>query len=491
MSTDAAETTDTTDTPQHSFVQTIDLTKRAQRKKGKETSEFSEPDPPLDEMTLDDLPDIVEQVFHAAGWTELMPVQEKAIPYMLDRRDLIVQSRTGSGKTGAFLLPMFDLLDASRKEAQVLILTPTRELARQVYEEFKRMKIATPETNELDAALLYGGVSYGPQIKALKGGAQFVAGTPGRTLDHIKKGNFNTDTLDFFILDEADEMLSMGFYPDMKSIEERLPKDRSSYMFSATMPPKVRGMAREFLRDPGFLSLSSDQVHVENIDYRYYLVPQMEKDRALMRIIEAEAPESSIIFANTKREVSYLAECLQNQGYDADEISGDLSQKDREKAMRRLREGTLRFLVATDVAARGIDISDLDCVFMYDVPQDREYFIHRAGRTARAGKSGTTIVLATHEDEFQLIRTAKRYGVEIERHELPERELSIQEQATGLLEDRLRDQDPVTRDQMQRFVELVQDLADDAPELLAQLVEEVVQQYEVESESESVDAQHA
>jgi len=196
--------TDTADTPQSSFVQTIDLTKRAQRKKGEETSDFSEPDPSLDEVTLDTLPDIVEQVFRAAGWTELMPVQEKAIPYMLDRRDLIVQSRTGSGKTGAFLLPMFDLLDASRKEAQVLILTPTRELARQVYEEFERMKIATPETNELDAALLYGGVSYGPQIKALKGGAQFVAGTPGRTLDHIKKGNFKTDTIDFFILDEAD-----------------------------------------------------------------------------------------------------------------------------------------------------------------------------------------------------------------------------------------------------------------------------------------------
>lgn len=464
--------TDTADTPQNPFVQTIDLTKRAQRKKSTERSEFSEPDPPLDEVTLDTLPDIVEQVFRAAGWTDLMPVQEKAIPYILAKRDIIVQSRTGSGKTGAFLLPMFDLLDASRKEAQVLILTPTRELARQVYEEFKRMKIATPETNELDAALLYGGVSYGPQIKALKGGAQFVAGTPGRTLDHIKKGNFKTDSLDFFILDEADEMLSMGFYPDMKDIERRLPKNRSSYMFSATMPPKVRAMAREFLDDPGFLSLSSDQVHVENIDYRYYLVPQMEKDRALARILETEEPESAIIFANTKRDVGYVAQFLQNRGYDADEMSGDLSQKAREKAMGRIRDGELRFLVATDVAARGIDISDLDYVFMYDVPQDREYFIHRAGRTARAGKSGTTIVLATHEDEFQLIRTAKRYGISIERHELPEPERTLEEKATEMLEDRLRKQDRLVRDQMERFTDLVIQLADHRPELLAQLVEE-------------------
>lgn len=468
--------TETADTPHSSFVQTIDLTKRAQRKKGRETSEFSEPDPPLDEVTLDTLSGIVEQVFHAAGWTELMPVQEKAIPYILDRRDLIVQSRTGSGKTGAFLLPMFDLLDARRKEAQVLILAPTRELARQVYEEFERMKIATPETNEFDAALLYGGVSYGPQIKALKEGAQFVAGTPGRTLDLIKKGHFKTHTLDFFILDEADEMLSMGFYPDMKDIERRLPEERSSYMFSATMPPKVRTMAREFLRDPGFLSLSSDQVHVENIDYRYYLVPQMEKDRALARIIEAEEPASAIIFANTKRDVGYVARFLQNQGYDADEMSGDLSQKAREEAMGRIRRGELRFLVATDVAARGIDISDLDYVFMYDVPQDREYFIHRAGRTARAGKSGTTIVLATHEDEFQLIRTAKRYGVQIERHELPERERTLEETVTAMLVERLRAQDRATQDALERFIGVVKQLAAERPELLAQLVEEAAQE---------------
>ena len=474
--------TDTADTPNSSFVQTIDLTQRAQRKKNQEASEFSEPDPPLDEVTLDTLPDIVEQVFRAAGWTDLMPVQEKAIPYMLERRDLIVQSRTGSGKTGAFLLPMFDLLDASRKEAQVLILTPTRELARQVYQEFERMKIATPETNELDAALLYGGVSYKPQIDALKGGAQFVAGTPGRTLDHIKKGNFKTDTLDFFILDEADEMLSMGFYPDMKDIEKRLPKDRNSYMFSATMPPKVRSMARQFLRDPGFLSLSSDQVHVENIDYRYYLVPQMEKDQALARLIEEHEPMSSIIFANTKRDVSYVTQFLQNQGYDADEMSGDLSQKAREKAMGRLRRGDLRFLVATDVAARGIDISDLDCVFMYDVPQDREYFIHRAGRTARAGKSGTTIVLATHEDEFQLIRTAKRYGIDIERHELPAPELTLEEQVTAILAERLSTKDAAFRDQMHRFTDLVKYLADERPNVLTQLVEEVAQEAGIDDE---------
>ncbi len=466
--------------PQNRFFQVIDLTSRAQQKKKKDT-EFSEPDPPLDEITADDLPDLVEQVFRVSGWSELMPVQSKAIPYILDERDLIVQSRTGSGKTGAFLLPLFELLDPSRKEQQALILTPTRELARQVYEEFERLKVATPETNELEAALIYGGVGYGPQIEALKNGAQLVVGTPGRTLDHLKKKNLIAKTLDLFTLDEADEMLSMGFLPDIKEIISFLPRKRRSYLFSATMPAKIRMLANEFMDAPGFLSLSSGHVSVETIDYQYCLVKQMDKDRVLEHLIEAEDPEQALIFANTKRDVRYLTQFLQNQGYNADEISGDLSQRDREKAMGRLRDGELRFLVATDVAARGIDITDLDYVFMYDVPQDKEYFIHRSGRTARAGKKGTAIVLATHEDEYQLQRTAGRYGIDITRYELPEaeeekeEEISIEEQAQMLLKERLKVQRPSIREEMERFIPLIRRLATEQPELLAQLVEEIYQ----------------
>lgn len=476
---------------QSQFVQTIDLTSRAQQKR-KEGAEFSEPDPPLDEATLDTLPDLVEQVFRAAGWSDLMPVQRKAIPYILDKRDLIVQSQTGSGKTGAFLLPLFDLLDPARKEAQVLILTPTRELARQVHDEFERMKIATPATNELEAALLYGGVGYGPQIKALKNGAQVVVGTPGRTLDHLKKKNLIAKTLDMFVLDEADEMLSMGFLPDIKKIIGFLPKKRRSYLFSATMPPKIRSLAREFMNDPGFLSLSAGQVSVETIDYQYCLVKPMEKDQVLARLIEVEDPEQALIFANTKREVRYLTKFLQNRGYDADEISGDLGQRDREKAMDRLRSGDLRFLVATDVAARGIDISELDYVFMYDVPQDREYFIHRSGRTARAGKKGTAIVLATHEDEYKLHRAAGRYDIEIERYELPETkdEEDIGAQARALLEERLTVQRSRIVEHMDRFIPLVQEVAQEHPELLAQLVEEIYQK-DYETAEEAAEAPEA
>jgi ATP-dependent RNA helicase DeaD len=462
------------DTKKSAYTNVIDLTSEAQQEKRREKMDdgLREPDPPLDEVTIDGLSGKVEQAVRAAGWNELMPVQRRAIPYHLAKRDLIVQSQTGSGKTGAFLLPLFDLLDPDKKEQQVLILTPTRELARQIHEEFERMKIATPETNQLEAALVYGGVSYKPQIKALKNGAQVVIGTPGRTLDHLKKKNFIAKNVRMLILDEADEMLSMGFYPDMKDIVGFLPDERESFMYSATMPPKVRSVAREFLRDPGFLSLSSDKVSVEEIKYRYYLVNPMDKDRTLERLLELEEPDSALIFANTKREVRYLDRFLSNKDYDVDQMSGDLSQRKREEALDRLREGRLRLLVATDVAARGIDVSDLSHVFIYDVPQDHEYIIHRSGRTARAGKTGTTIVLATHEDEFELKRMANTYDIDIEKAELPE---DPEREATELLEDRYEEAaaDP---DDVDQFVPLVRELSDERPELLASLVNELYAQ---------------
>jgi len=459
------------DISQSPYTNVIDLTSEAQqeRRRDEVDSGFQEPTPALDEVTIDGLSGRVEQAVRAAGWNELMPVQRKAIPYALEERDLIVQSQTGSGKTGAFLLPLFDLMNPDKKEQQVLILTPTRELARQIHEEFERMKIATPHTNRLESALVYGGVGYGPQIEALENGAQLVIGTPGRTLDHLTKKNFVGETVRMLILDEADEMLSMGFYPDMKEIVDFLPANRSSYMYSATMPPKVRTAAREFLDDPGFLSLSSDKVSVEEIKYRYYLVNPMEKDRVLERLMELEEPESALIFANTKREVSYLNEFLSNAGYDVDEMSGDLGQREREEALDRLRDGDLRLLVATDVAARGIDISDLSHVFIYDVPQDHEYIIHRSGRTARAGKEGTTIVLATHEDEYELKRMANTYDIDIERAELPE---DPHRTATELLEDRFAEAKTQSSD-VKTFVPLVRELSEDRPELLASLVTEL------------------
>jgi ATP-dependent RNA helicase DeaD len=460
-----------------SYFESIDLTTRGQKQAKRESGQFlKEPDPALDSITSEDLPDIVYQAFRAMGWTELMPVQQKAISYLLEGRELIVQARTGTGKTGAFLLPLFEVLRTEERHPQVLILAPTRELARQIHHEFEQMKLATADTNELDAALIYGGVSYEPQLKALRGGAQVIIGTPGRILDHLESGNFSLEQAEMFVLDEADEMLSMGFYPAMQDIKEHLPENRKSYMFSATVPAKVRSLGREFLDDPGFLSLSSGHESVEDIDHRYYLVGKMDKDRALLELIEHENPDSALIFANTKREVRYLAQFLQNQGQNADQISGDLSQKDREKAMQRIRDGELRFLVATDVAARGIDITDLSHVFIYDIPRDREYYIHRSGRTARAGQTGVAITLATLEDEHELERIAQRYGVDLHRHELPSEEEvdeRVDERLTVALEERRRNLPDEKRERMERFVPLAEELAHEEPELFAMLLDDV------------------
>ena len=463
------------------YTNVIDLTSKAQRKRRREeVGSLQEPDPPLNAVTVDDAPDVIEQVLHAAGWMELMEVQRAAIPYILDERDIIVQSRTGSGKTGAFLLPLFEILNGHEKQQQALILTPTRELARQINEEFERMKLATPETHELDTVLIYGGVSYGPQIKALQNGAQVVIGTPGRVLDLLNKNKIRPNTIRLLVLDEADEMLSMGFYPDMQEIVGFLPDERQSYMFSATMPPKVRSMAREFLRDPGYLSLSEEDMSVKSITYRYYLVNPMDKDRTLRRLLELEDPESALIFANTKREVSYLKQFLTNNGFRADEMSGDLPQRKREETIDRLHAGKMRILVATDVAARGIDVSDLSHVFIYDVPQDRESLIHRSGRTARAGKTGTTIILATHEDEFELLRMAKRYNIDIERDELPEDPI---ETTLDLLRERTLAAD-LPEESLDTFRPLVDRLAKEDPDALATLIAELYEDHKSAMEAE-------
>ncbi len=460
------------------YAQVIDLTAKAQRERRDERAQdlFPEPDPPLPEATIDSLPEPLQEAVERAGWTDLMKVQSRSIPYMLDERDLIVQSRTGSGKTGAFLLPLFDLIDPELRETQALILTPTRELAKQIHAEFERMRDDDPESLTLSDALVYGGVKYGPQIRALKAGAHVVIGTPGRILDHLDSGNMKLDSLRAFILDEADEMLSMGFYPAMKKVKRFLPGDRQSYMFSATMPPSVRSLGNEFLNDPGFLMLSTGNVSVDAIEHRCYIVKQQDKDRALVRLIEMENPSSAIIFANTKREVEYLAQFLQNYGHHADEISGDLAQRARERVMKRIRDGKLRFLVATDVAARGIDISDLSHVFIYDIPEDPESYVHRSGRTARAGKTGTSIALVTMEDKHKLLSISRRYGFEIEEREMPTEDdvtNRIAQRMVVVLEARMRDKSNLERERLKRFIPVVEELTREEPELLAMLIDEI------------------
>ncbi len=463
------------------YTTVIDMTAKAQQvaRQDRVVSSFSEPEPALPEITFDQLPPSIRAAAGTAGWNSLMPVQRKAMPYILEGRDIIVQSRTGSGKTGAFLLPLFDLIDPTVAQTQALILCPTRELARQIHEEFSKMQ--RPDGDPATAvrtALVYGGVRYKSQNKALQEGAHLVIGTPGRILDHLYRKTFSLNKLDLLVFDEADEMLSMGFMPAMKEMQRFLPRDRKTFMFSATIPPRVRSLADDFLHDPGFLSLSVGQVSVDEIEHRYYVVDQMEKDRILVRLFEMENPDSAIVFVNTKKDVEYLVQFLENYGYDASEITGDLNQRERERVMDRIRQGELRFLIATDVAARGIDISDLSHVFMYDVPQDPEYFVHRAGRTARAGKTGTSIVLVSSTEKTSLLRITRKFGIEISEWDAPQREeveARIAERMTVQLEDKFRVKTNLDKERAEKFIPLVEQLATEEPELLAMLVDEVYQ----------------
>ncbi len=407
-----------------------------------------------------------------------MPVQARAIPFLLAGQDIMAQARTGSGKTGVFLLPMLERLDARRPVCQALILVPTRELARQVWREAETL---CGEAG-LRTAAVYGGVGYGSQMDALREGAQIVVGTPGRVLDHLLRRSLSLDSLRMLVFDEADRMLSMGFYPDMVRVQRYLPERHiHTSMFSATFPPYVLRLAQEFLHEPEFVSLSSDHVHVTDTEHVFYTVPGMDKDRALVRLIEVENPASAIIFCNTKVKVHYVTAVLQRFGYDADELSADLGQKDRERVLERVRLGTLRFLVATDVAARGLDIPELSHVIQYETPEDVESYIHRAGRTGRAGAAGTAISLVSAGERMAFNRIAKHYNIEMVERPLPgdaDVEAVVAERLTALLEARLRDRDKLQEERSRRFVPLARALADGEDELpiITMLLDDTYQQ---------------
>ena len=438
----------------------------------------NEPNDPLPEVTLDQLPEHLREAAGRAGWTSLMPVQARAIPYLLASRDMMIQARTGSGKTGAFLLPMLERLDPTRRHCQALILVPTRELARQVWQEAAMLCGAAG----LRTVAVYGGVGYGEQIDALKQGAHIVVGTPGRVLDHLLKRTLSLEKLEMLVFDEADRMLSMGFYPDMQAVQRYLPaRAVHTCMFSATFPIYVMSTARQFMHAPEFLTLSRDHVHVTDTEHVFYNVPGVGKERALVRLIEVENPTSAIIFCNTKANVHFVSVVLQRFGYDADELSADLAQADRERVLARVRQGTLRFLVATDVATRGLDIPDLSHVIQFEPPEDSEAYIHRAGRTGRAGATGVAITLVSGFEKFALERIAKQFKIEMEERPLPtdaDVEAIVAERLTALLEARLRVRDKLQAERSRRLTPLARSLAESEDELavITMLLDDYYQQ---------------
>ena len=439
---------------------------------------IEEPTDSLPEVKLEELSDQIKTAVARPGWTSLMPVQARAIPYLLAGRDMVIQARTGSGKTGAFLLPMLESLQVGNDVSQALVLVPTRELARQVQQDAELLWSGTG----LRTVAVYGGVGYGPQIDALKEGAHLVVATPGRALDHLLRGTLSLKQLSMLIFDEADRMLSMGFYPDMKEVQSYLPgRAIHTCMFSATFPASVMRTAKEFIQTPELLTLSRDHVHVTDTEHRFYVVPAMEKDRALVRIIEIENPGSAFIFCNTKTNVHYITVVLQRFGYDADELSADRSQTDRERILKRVRDGKLRFLVATDVASRGLDIPDLSHVIQYEPPEDAEDYIHRAGRTGRAGATGIALSLVSEAETLALDQIAKRYNVGFEQRPVPtdaDVAAVVTERVTALLEARFRGRDTLKVERSQRFKALARSLSEntDEAELIAMLLDDYYQQ---------------
>lgn len=437
-----------------------------------------EPENALSETSIEALPDRSKAACVRAGWTQLLPVQARAIPYLLAERNIMVQSQTGSGKTGAFLLPILERINMAKRVCQALVLVPTRELALQVSRE---AEILSGDLG-MRTAVVYGGVKYGPQLDALRGGAQLVVGTPGRILDHLIKETLSLEALQILVFDEADRMLSMGFYPDMKRIQQFLPfRTISGYMFSATFPDFVLRLAGDFLDHPEFLSLSRDRVHVVGTDHIYYVVPGMQRERSLIRIIELENPLTAIIFCNTKSTVHFLSVVLKRFGYDADELSSDLAQGARERVMARVRKGALRFLVATDVAARGIDIPDLSHVIQYEPPEDPELYVHRAGRTGRVGASGVAISIVAGMEQFKLREISRTFNIMVQQKTLPtdeDVETVVSQRVIASLEARLRSRSSLELERMQRFIPLGRSLteAEEESPLIAMLLDDYYQQ---------------
>jgi ATP-dependent RNA helicase DeaD len=342
------------------------------------------------------------------------PVQKRCIPLVMAGIDLIVQSQTGTGKTAAFAIPIVEMLEKNPGSVEVLVLAPTRELARQVSKEFGRLA----DFKGIDVATIYGGTGYGPQYDALET-AQIVVATPGRLLDIANRGRIDFDDLRIFGLDEADEMLSMGFAEEVDAIIELLPEERQSLLFSATITEDVKALGKSMLYYPEFITLSSDSVAAEDVRHEYFAVSGVGRARDLLKILELEEPENAIIFANTRAETFAVTRFLKRHGLRAEVLNGDLPQKERERTLAALRQGKIDYLVATDVAARGIDISDLSHVINYTVPDSAEVYVHRTGRTGRAGKKGIALSLLSPNEMATLFNIRKLYEVTMHQRDLP------------------------------------------------------------------------
>ncbi len=365
-------------------------------------------------MTFDDFNfrDELNRAIKYAGFKEPSPVQKEAIPIVLEGSDIVAQAHTGTGKTAAFGLPILNMMECSG-EVEALVIVPTRELATQVSDELFRFG----RNLGINTATVYGGSSYGRQIKHINNSSIVVA-TPGRLLDLLEKEQVDLNP-QFVVLDEADEMLDMGFLDDIKKIFEFLPSSRQTLMFSATMPKQIKDLTKTILYEPKYVTITKKDSTNENIEQYYYVVEERERDDAIIRLMDYKNPSKSIVFCRTKKEVDRLSNFLSSQGYRSKGLHGDMEQREREEVIKAFKRGNLETLVATDVAARGLDVSDVSHVFNYHIPFDSESYVHRIGRTGRAGKKGLAISIVTPHEFNSLKKIQKDVGSNLQSKVIP------------------------------------------------------------------------
>src|SRR5215469_11492341 len=368
------------------------------------------------------------------GFEKASPIQADSIPPLMQGTDVVGQSQTGSGKTAAFAIPAIEKTDPTVRAVQVLILCPTRELAVQVSEEFHKLAQFKRGISSLP---IYGGQSYERQFWGLKQGAQIVIGTPGRVMDHMRRGTLRLETVKLVILDEADVMLNMGFREDIETILKDAPKERQTVFFSATMPRPIRDLIDRYARDPENVKVEQKAMTVPTVEQVYYEVDRRFKIELLTRLIDIHDLKLGIIFCNTKRMVDDLVDHLEAQGYMADRLHGDMTQAMRDRVMNKFRKSGLEFLVATDIAARGIDVDDVQVVFNYDLPYDGEDYVHRIGRTGRAGRSGRAISFVAGREMFQIYNIERYTKTKIQRGKPPTVE-EVHEARENVFLDKLR-----------------------------------------------------
>ena len=410
--------------------------------------------PPAPTTTFADLglPDALLRALADVGYESPSPIQAATIPPLLAGRDVLGQAQTGTGKTAAFALPAMARLDPAQKAPQVLVLAPTRELAIQVAEAFQKYAAHLPDFRVLP---IYGGQSYQPQLLALKRGVHVIVGTPGRVIDHLNRGSLDLSQLRCLVLDEADEMLRMGFIDDVETVLKKVPETRQVALFSATMPSQIRRIAQTYLKDPVEIAIKAQTTTAANIRQRYWMVSGVNKLDALTRILEAEPFDGMLIFSRTKLGTQELAEKLAARGLSAAAIHGDVEQKQREKMVQSLKDGRIDILVATDVAARGLDVDRISHVLNYDIPYDTESYVHRIGRTGRAGRSGEAILFVAPRERGMLGAIERATRQKIEPMQLPSVEVvnerrvaKFLEKIGGALES---DKRPIFRELVERY----------------------------------------